>query len=390
MALHLFGTSGWSYTEWVGPFYDKSERMFSYYSNFFKTVEIDSTFYRYPTKSQIYGYFRTSPKDFIFSAKLPKILTHEKKLSLELTVKNDLFRFLELMEPLYRAGKLGAILIQLPPSFVYKRDHENLAGFLEALPTGYEFAVEFRDRSWLRDDVWKLLSDHNVAYTVVDEPLLPSEVHITADFSYIRWHGRGSRPWYDYHYSREELQVWIPEIQQIDDKVRKVYGYFNNHYHGYAPENCIEILEMLNQALPEQSRIKEKIIQHNLQKRPLAYDRKLEEFGLGLSDLDVRDLLLKMTDEARIERGSEIPNEEVSIEESTDEHISATIREYTIDIDLDGKAVVHNCDDWKKGLSTKRICKHLCKLFLAMPKEESTRILKSIIEEKENWTLKYE
>jgi len=389
LAVFLFGTSGWSYTEWVGPFYDKSEKMFSYYRNFFKTVEIDSTFYRYPTKSQIYGYFRSSPKDFIFSAKLPKVLTHEKNLSLELSVKNDLFRFLELVEPLYRAGKLGAILIQLPPSFVYGRNRENLANFLDALPTEYEFAVEFRDHSWLRDDVLKLLSDHNVAYTVVDEPLLPPEIHVTADFSYVRWHGRGLGPWYDYHYSREELEEWVPKILEVGDKVRKVYGYFNNHYHGYAPENCIEILEMLNLAMPEQTRIKEKIIRHNLQKRPLVYDRKLEEFSLGLADLDVKDLLLKMTDESRIERGREIPDVEVDIEESTSERILAAIREYVIDIDLDAKVILHNCDDWGKGLGTKRICKHVCKLFLTLPREESLRVLKSMIEEKERWTFKY-
>ena len=103
---------------------------------------------------------------------MPKLITHQKKLNLELNVKNDLLQFLELMEPLRNAGKLGAILIQLPPSFTYKKYYENLEAFLEMLPEDYEFAIEFRDYSWFRNDAWNLLKKYSVAYTVVDEPLL--------------------------------------------------------------------------------------------------------------------------------------------------------------------------------------------------------------------------
>ena len=389
MADLLFGTSGWSYTEWIGPFYERRERMLSYYTRFFKTVEINSTFYRYPTRSQVYGYYHTSPKGFVFSTKLPRLITHDKNLSPSYDVKNDLLRFLDLMEPLRRTGKLGAILIQLPPSFVYERDHENLAGFLEILPEEFEFAVEFRDPSWLRNDVWNLLSKHGVAYTIVDEPLLPPEVHVTAEFTYIRWHGRGTRPWYDYHYSKEELQEWVPKITEVSGKVEKVYGYFNNHYHGYAPENCVELLEMLNLAKPEQIVVKSRIIRHNLQKRPLAYERKLEEFGISLEGFSVMDLLLKVTDRRRYDRGRKIKDKELSIEEADEEHIIANIRDYMIDIDLPGRVLTHNCEDWRKGLGIKRICKHVCKLFLSLPEEQSVKILRDIIENKKNWTFKY-
>jgi uncharacterized protein YecE (DUF72 family) len=127
------------------------------------------------------------------------------------------------MEPLNEAGMLGAILIQLPPSFSYEKNYDNLASFLEILPEGYEFSVEFRHPSWLKNDIWKLLSNRNVAYTIVDEPLLPPEVHITADFAYVRWHGRGLRPWYNYRYSSRELEEWVPRIHKISDKVEKVW-----------------------------------------------------------------------------------------------------------------------------------------------------------------------
>jgi len=387
LADYLFGTSGWSYTEWVGPFYEKKERMLTYYSKLFRTVEINSTFYSYPTRAQIYGYYRTSPRGFIFSAKMPKVLTHQKRLAPELYVKNDLLQFLELMEPLRKAGKLGAILIQLPPSFTYKKHHENLAAFFEILPEDYEFAVEFRDYSWFRNDVWNLLKKHNVAYTIVDEPLLPPEIHVTSDFSYIRWHGRGSRIWYDYHYKREELEEWIPRILRLGEKVKKVYGYFNNHFHGYAPENCIEILEMLNLAKPEQIRVKENIKEYHEQKKSEIYEIKIGEYTL--QDYSVEGLLQRLTTKSRLDRGMRISDDELSIDEVTDDRITATIRDYMIDIDLKDKKIAHDCEDWRKGLGMKRICKHLCKLFLSLPESQSTLILKDIIEKKTIWSFIY-
>ena len=130
MAEILLGTSGWSYEEWIGPFYNDEKRMFSYYARFFKTVEINSTFYRYPSKSTIYGLNRVSPRGFIFSAKLPRLITHKKKMSLQENVKSDLMRFLEILEPLSSSGKLGCILIQLPPKFTYNKDFERLEAFL--------------------------------------------------------------------------------------------------------------------------------------------------------------------------------------------------------------------------------------------------------------------
>jgi len=387
LADYLFGTSGWSYIEWVGPFYERKERMLTYYSKLFRTVEINSTFYSYPTRAQIYGYYRTSPKGFVFSAKMPKVLTHQKRLDPELNVKNDLLQFLELMEPLRKTGKLGAILIQLPPSFTYKKHQENLAAFMEILPENYEFAVEFRDYSWFKNDVWNLLKKHNVAYTIVDEPLLPPEIHVTSDFSYIRWHGRGSRIWYDYHYRREELEEWTPKILKIGEKVDKIYGYFNNHFHGYAPENCIEILEMLELAKPEQIRVMENLKEYNEREKPEIYEIKIGEYTL--EDFSVDGLLQRLTTKSRLDRGRRISNDELSIDEVTDERITATIRDYMIDIDLKERMIVHDCEDWRKGLGIKRICKHLCKLFLSLPETQSIPILRSVIEEKDKWRFTY-
>jgi len=100
-----------------------------------------------------------------------------------------------LINPLRLDGKLGCVLVQLPPSIEF--DLELLEKFLEVLPTNFRFAVEFRDVSWLREETWRLLEKHRVAYTIVDEPLLPPDMHVTTDIAYIRWHGRGRRPWYN-------------------------------------------------------------------------------------------------------------------------------------------------------------------------------------------------
>jgi len=251
----LLGTSGWSYKEWEGSFYLKGEkRKLRAYTNVFKTAEIDSTFYRNPTKGTVMGWMRYSPPDFVFTAKLPKLITHDKKLGLKSDVRKDLDEFLELMQPLQLSGKLACLLIQLPPKYAFNL--ESLESFFKLLDPRFRYAVEFRNLSWLRDETWNLLKNYNVAYTNVDEPLLPSETHVTADFAYFRWHGRGERIWFDYQYRKEEMDAWVPQIEEVKTKTKKILGYFNNHYHGYAPENCLYLIERLGLTTSEQKRAK--------------------------------------------------------------------------------------------------------------------------------------
>jgi uncharacterized protein YecE (DUF72 family) len=106
-------------------------------------------------------------------------------------VKADVAKFLELMELLNSAGKLFALLIQLPPSL--RKDLDLLKHFLEELPDGYRFAIEFRHDTWCAEETWQLLREYHVANTIVDEPLLPLDPVVTTDFAYIRCHGRNSR-----------------------------------------------------------------------------------------------------------------------------------------------------------------------------------------------------
>src|SRR5713226_4146460 len=253
------GTSGWSYNEWTGVFYPSSDTSkLSYYSKVFKTVEVDSTFYAYPGKGLVHGWARYTPDEFVFSAKLPKVVTHDKAMDPEKGVETDLIRFLDLMKPLIEKGKLGPILVQLPPSFTEERDAEKLRRFLEIVPEDIMFAVEFRHPSWLKTRTWEMLARHNVANTIVDEPLLPPDDIVTADFAFIRWHGRGSKPWYNYRYSENELTPWVPKVKEVAKKVKRVFGYFNNHFHGFAVENSLKMLQMLGEASPQQLEVRER------------------------------------------------------------------------------------------------------------------------------------
>ena len=249
----LIGTSGWSYKEWTGVFYPASNtNKLSFYSSLYSTAEVDSSFYAYPSKGLVLGWARYTPENFVFSVKLPQLLTHEKRLDLSRGVEADLIRFLGLLRPLIAAGKLGPVLIQLPPSYSYQSDFEKMKGFLGLVPDDVKFAVEFRHPSWLREDVWSCLRERNVANVIVDEPLLPPDPVITADFAFIRWHGRGSRPWYNYRYNDKELEGWVPRVKEVSSRVRKTFGYFNNHFKGFAVENSLKMLEMLKMATPQQ------------------------------------------------------------------------------------------------------------------------------------------
>jgi uncharacterized protein YecE (DUF72 family) len=249
------GTSGWSYKEWENVFYpDSKTPKLSFYSGIFATAEIDSTFYANPNKGLVFGWTRNTPKDFQFAVKLPQLITHKKKLDLEQGVEVDLKTFLDLLTPLHSAKKLGPLLIQLPPSFDSGQE-DKLKQFLEILPKDHDFAIEFRNKSWLErsQELSALLIKFNVSNTIVDEPLLPIDLTVTSkEFTFVRWHGWGKRIWYDYRYSNEEIDPWVPRIKEISAKTKRVYGYWNNHFRGFAVENGLKLLSRLGIATEKQ------------------------------------------------------------------------------------------------------------------------------------------
>ena len=380
----FLGTSGWSYKEWIGPFYSKEDKsMLRAYTRVFKTAEIDSTFYRYPSKGMVMGWTRYSPDDFTFAAKLPGLITHDKKLNLNAGIEQDLLRFLELMEPLSLGGKLGCILIQLPPRFNYRPNE--LEDFFKILPGHVKFAVEFRHQSWMRPETWVLLEKYQVAYAIVDEPLLQPDLHLTSNLAYFRWHGRGTRPWYNYRYSAQELEPWVPKVRETAGKVEKVFGYFNNHYHGYAVENCLQVMEMLGTIQPKQVQAKTRI--ESYFKGSSISESTLESF-IAPEKTDFESLMRYFVPTERLKRAEQIKDDELTVTKQTDRDVEATIRDYHIIINADQRTIWHDCADWGKILATKKLCKHVAKLLFAMDRKKATGILEQLYAEEEAWQFK--
>ena len=270
----LLGTCGWSYQEWVGAFYPNNRiAKLPFYSRIFNSVEVDSSFYRAPSKSMIAGWIRATAPGFKFSLKIPKIVTHDKHLK---NAEKELFAFVELMEPVARAGKLGCLLLQLPPSFTF-RERNSLESFFDLLPEYIHFAVEFRHESWNKEETWALLRKYNIANTITDSPIkfLSKPIITTTTHAFVRWHGQGKDVWYDHTYSEDELRPWIGSLDDIEAKVPVVYAYFNNHYHAGAPVNALQLLEMKGTIIDVQRKAKARI-ERDLRKRST---KKLTDFA---------------------------------------------------------------------------------------------------------------
>jgi uncharacterized protein YecE (DUF72 family) len=189
--------------------------------------------------------------------------------------------YLQMMTPLRDANRLGPLLLQLPPSFDY--DHfDILEAFLHSLPSEWDYAVEFRHLSWMQEDTFKLLRNVQMAYCIVDEPLLPPHIEVTAPFAYIRWHGHGKKLWYYYLYNQEELEEWVPKVQDVAKQAPKaVYGYFNNHWHGFAARNCVEMMELLGipHRMPKHVRDRVNRVTEERIKRKPAQQTALTDFS---------------------------------------------------------------------------------------------------------------
>jgi len=381
----FLGTSGWLYKDWIGPFYNLKEKSFlRYYSKFFKTVEIDSTFYSFPSEKVVVSWIKNTPIEFIFTAKMPKEITHAKNLDVK-KISEKINRFVDILSPLISSNKLNCILIQFPPTF--KLNIKGLEEFLSILPYNIKYAVEFRDLSWIKNETFNLLEKYNVAYTIVDEPLLPSDVIVTSDIAYIRWHGRGEKPWYNYRYNTEELNVWIPKIQEVSKSVKVVYGYFNNHFHGYAVENCLQMLEMLSIINDEQKKLKKKIEDYKI--RIEKEKTTLKTFFDYESFNDLELLLTNFINENRMIRAKEIKNDEIKNVRITNDLLEAEIRKYKIVIDMKNKIITHNCADWQKLINEKKFCKHIGKLFLYLKTKHSLSILKDLYNNVDSWKFIY-
>ncbi len=262
------GTSGWSYPTgegtWKGFFYPPGTRHeLEFYSQFFDTVEVNSSFYRPPDPGFVHNWAKITPPGFRFAVKLWQKFTHPKMFKQATgeeaaIAAEDVDTFCRCLEPLAGAGKLGALLAQFPPSF---RNEPWSRRIIEAVSNSfraYPLAVELRHRSWTDDRTTAaFLRERNIAWVDIDEPKFESsiaaDVPLTADFAYFRFHGRNAREWwsgngetrYRYLYNAEEIEELAAKIRSKLDKAQNLYAFFNNHWQAYAPRNANDLKKAL-------------------------------------------------------------------------------------------------------------------------------------------------
>jgi uncharacterized protein YecE (DUF72 family) len=259
------GTCSWNTKDWVGKVYTPGTAPTEFireYAQQFDAVEIDSTFYGIPRERTVDGWRERTPEGFVFAAKAPKSITHDLFLQ---NCETELSHFLGVMSRL--GERLGPIEFQFP--YFAKRSGVTCADFLarlepflKGLPEdGFQFAVEVRNRAWLRPPLLELLGERGITLVLIDHPWMarPDELFrrnvVTGAFLYIRFLGdrRGIEKitsfWGESVIDRRpDIQQWVPHIKRLLDQQVSVYGFVNSHYSGHAPHD----VELLREALAGQ------------------------------------------------------------------------------------------------------------------------------------------
>lgn len=257
------GTSSWSSKDWVGPFYPPGTQprdFLAEYAKHFDAVETDATYYRVPAPSMVRRWADITPDGFTMTAKFPRTICHagekalpdpEKLLDLDGTA-SDRNAFLKAMKEL--GEKCGPLLLQFP--YFNKRVfshakpfYERLDMFLSALPTGFRYAVEIRNRPWITADFLEILRRHSTAFVMVDQAWMPHGDElpkrldpITTDFTYIRLLGdrkeieKITKTWEKEVIDHgERLERWAKLIRKLSPRVPETFAFANNHYAGHGP-----------------------------------------------------------------------------------------------------------------------------------------------------------
>lgn len=279
--IHL-GTSGFTAAGWEGSFYPRATRRVDYlavYAGQFDTVEVDSTFYACPSPRTVNGWDLKTPQGFIFSVKVPQVITHEKVL---VDCDTDFNKFVNTMAILKE--KLGPMVLQFPHfsrgDFRTQGDFmDRLIPFLKKLPQEYNFAVEIRNKEWLDAQLAAVLRDFRVALVLQDKSWMPDPRElsqkfdpITADWTYIRWLGDRmameniTQTWSKTVVDRSaQLSWWTDYCFQTTKRGVSVYGYANNHYGGHAPATIQQFRDLWSaKGLPELGKTRPKQLEATL------------------------------------------------------------------------------------------------------------------------------
>jgi uncharacterized protein YecE (DUF72 family) len=249
------GCSGWSYSAWQGPFYPSnldSSRWLNYYSNIFDYVEIDSSFYKIPNIFTVKNWSKKTPDSFRFSAKFPKVITHDKRLK---DVSRELEYYFHAMLPLQ--DKTLALLLQLPPSLKITEGLESLRHLVPELDNRFRYAVEVRHKSWFSDLAYNFFANNNLCLVWNQLADIQTPPIVTTDFLYIRFIGDRSISEKDFGKIQkdrtEEMHKWANKIKAIQKEhkssahqVKLAIVSANNHYAGFGPETANLFRKMIN------------------------------------------------------------------------------------------------------------------------------------------------
>ena len=238
MSHWYLGTIGFSYKDWLGEFFTigtPQREYLPYYCKVFNSVELNTTFHSIPQRTIVQSWYASSPSEFKFCIKTPRGIMHELRLQ---GAQGLMSEFIEALSLLH--GKLGPILIQLPPSFT-QENYSALNEFFEILPRSHQYAIEFRHPSWYNEKTTQLLTDYRICWVTLDYPNLPKQIILTNDFLYFRWIGINGM--YRHHTHEQvdktpQLRSWLQAIVSFLEKVPTIYGFFNNDYAGFAAGTC--------------------------------------------------------------------------------------------------------------------------------------------------------
>jgi uncharacterized protein YecE (DUF72 family) len=238
------GTSGWSYDHWKGVLYEpgvgSGERL-ARYADEFDTVELNASFYRWPSDAMFERWRDRLPVGFTMSVKAARGLTHARRLrSPEEWVERIAHAWDDLR------GHHGAVLVQLHPA--QERDDDRLDYFLRCLPPRVRVALELRHSSWDVPAVYDLLERRGAAYVVMSGAGLPCVLKATADLVYVRLHGPDDAALYAGSYGSYDLHWWAQRVQEWHEQGRDVLAYFNNDGGGNAVRNARTLRALLREA----------------------------------------------------------------------------------------------------------------------------------------------
>lgn len=235
MSQIFAGTSGWAYPKWKPDFYPPKlaqKNFLNYYATQLNTVEVNFTFRQLVKETTIQNWLRETPSHFRFAVKAHQVITHIKRLK---GAEDFVPRFLATIEPLAAAGKLSAVLFQLPPNL--KSDPPLLKDFLAILPRSVPAAFEFRHESWFGDSTWELLKASNIAICVAETETRITPDVTTGEFAYYRFR----KP----TYTGEERRAMLDRIEQHIAAGRDVFAYFK---HEDTAEGALYAAELLRSA----------------------------------------------------------------------------------------------------------------------------------------------